>query len=113
MFLPGLALDTIFVKVPHDDPYLKVHLAHSHGSQMVPVCTAVNQVGVPQLGTAPEEQLRDLFAHRAHRTPCRAVDLVRPGRCRQVTEAIAVKLVTTIGILVPHLEMDFRPPCGI
>ncbi len=102
-------LDAVFVEVSEDDAELQVDAAHRLSSQVVPVCAAVDEVRVAQLGAAAQKRLRYRLAVPTRRPPCGTRDLMQSWRRRHVTETVAVKLVATEAVLVPNLEVQLGP----
>jgi len=97
--------------VSHDDSKLEVNFAHRLCAQVVPIGAAVYHVWIFQLRPTAEERLRDLLAHGADRSPRGTLHLVCSRRRRDVAVAVAVKLAAAERVLMPHLEVDFRPAC--
>jgi len=76
---------------------------------MISVGAAVYQVGISEHRSTAKEHLSDLLAHGADRPPRWTLDIVHSRGRRNVTVAVAIELVATERVLMPHLEVDFWP----
>lgn len=81
--------------MPDNNAELQVYFAHGLRAQVIPVGSAVDEVGVLEHRSATEEHLCDLFPHRADWSPRWTLNVVHSWGCRNVTVAIAVELTAT------------------
>jgi len=76
---------------------------------MIPISSTVYKVRIFKLWPATKKCLCNLFSHGSDRSPRQTLDVVHSWWRRYVAVAVTVQLTATKWILMPDLEVNFRP----
>lgn len=106
-----LTFNSIFVKVPEYDSKPYMNISHSNGMKSVTVSTTVYQVGVFQLRSSSQKILWHLFLETPRGPPGWAFNFMHAWRCGHMTETISIQFISSKGILMPYLKVNFWPTC--